>query len=90
MTTIIFATSDGRTAEQRLRAANEFITDDQVARLVALVEAGAIRVADPNMHSAGDVFIQPEATAEQIAEAQAIGAEVLAATRAGLAKESGR
>lgn len=86
MTTLIFATSDGRAAAERLRAANQFITDDQVARIVALVEAGAVRVADPNMHSAGDVFLMPAATPEQIAEAHAVGAEVYATTVAASAK----
>lgn len=84
MTTIVFATSNATEAAQRLREANEFITDDQLGRLVALVEAGAIRVADGRMHTPGDVYIQTEATPEQVAEVQAIGAEIITATRAGL------
>lgn len=69
---LIFATSDRREAEARMRAANEHLSDETIRRIGQLVEDGAVRVGDNSYHPPGSIFPDRELTPAERVEIASI------------------
>ena len=79
---MIFATSDRREAEARMRQANSKLSDATVSRVGQLVEDGAIRVGDAMMHAPGSIFTVRDLTFEEQVEIASINDAAIAETLA--------